>query len=135
MIQAIVDNPLFLALPSDFADAQDLKNVVDLVQTMNAHPDCVGIAGNMIGCLKKIIVFESEDGVRTMLNPEITAQKGPYTAQEGCLCHKGQKTVTRYQKISVRFQDMQFHWHEEDFSGFTAQIIQHEIDHTKGILI
>ena len=137
MVRELVHDPIFLAGKSREATAADLPAARDLMDTLLHHrEDCVGMAANMIGVQRRIIAVA--DGARylLMLNAEITGRSGPYETEEGCLSLLGgpRKTL-RYEKIHVRWQDTLFKRHEADFSGFTAQIIQHEIDHCNGILI
>lgn len=138
MIRDIMKDPLFLAKKSTDAGPADMQTAMDLVQTLAAHRDgCVGMAANMIGVSKRIIIFaEEETGMtRLMFNPKITAKEGPYQAEEGCLSLPGVRRTTRYETITVEFQDASFKKQKEVFHGYTAQIIQHEIDMTNGILI
>jgi len=136
MIRPIVKDPLFLArksLPATKADEQIAK---DLMETLIAHRDgCVGMAANMIGELKRIIVVDFSGTYLLMYNPEITKKSGPYDAEEGCLSLSGVQRTTRYENITVRFRNKDFKQLELPFSGWTAQIIQHEVDHLEGILI
>lgn len=127
---------MFLQQPSDTATAADLLVADDLLDTLamnRAH--CVGMAANMIGVQKRIIVFDDGSGARVMLNPEIVSGQAPYQTEEGCLSLPGKRPTTRYKRIKVRYQDRNLKWHTEQFANFTAQIIQHEIDHCNGILI
>lgn len=138
MIRPIMKDPLFLARKSTDASQEDLPAAFDLIETLAAHRDeCVGMAANMIGVSKRIIIFVNEaDGQsRVMFNPVIVSRSGRYDAEEGCLSLPGTRRTTRWQKITVEFQDMRFVKRKETISGFTAQIIQHEIDMTNGILI
>lgn len=136
MIRPIVRDPFFLALRSETACAEDLPVVDDLVDTLLEHWDsCAGMAANMIGVKKRIIVFNHDGRCVVMLNPEIIHCDGPYGALEGCLSLDGTRSVTRYQRIKVRFQNTQLQTRLKTFTGWTAQIIQHEIDHCNGILI
>ena len=136
MIKEIVHDPVFLARKSSPATLFDLGTAKDLGDTLAAHADgCVGMAANMIGVLKRIIVFDNDGAYMTMLNPEITRKSGEYTAEEGCLSLSGTRKTKRYRNITVTWQDGEFRQQKRSFSGFTAQIIQHEIDHCDGILI
>lgn len=138
MVREIMKDPIFLAKKSSDATKEDLPVAMDLIQTLVAHRhECVGMAANMIGVSKRIIVFYDEnDGQnKVMLNPVITARKGEYDAEEGCLSLPGTRKARRWQEITVKYCDMAFKEHSDRFSGFTAQIIQHEIDMTNGILI
>lgn len=136
MIRPIVRDPFFLALRSEAACGEDLPVVDDLVDTLLEHWDsCAGMAANMIGIRKRIIAFNHDGRCVVMLNPEIIHCEGPYEAQEGCLSLDGTRSTTRYQRIKVRFQNTQLQTRLKTFTGWTAQIIQHEIDHCNGILI
>jgi len=137
MVKELIHDPIFLARKSAPADRDDLATVQDLLDTLLAHRDsCVGMAANMIGVCKRIIVFDNEGSPMLMLNPEIIKQSEPYETEESCLSLLGgpRKTV-RYQKIKVRYQTLKWETRLKSFSGWTAQIIQHEIDHCNGILI
>ncbi|GKG89749.1 MULTISPECIES: peptide deformylase [Gordonibacter] len=136
MIRPIMTNRMFLSLPSSAAMAADAQTAQDLLDTLAAHAhECVGMAANMIGTAKRIIVFDDEGTPRIMFNPEIVSRSGAYEAEEGCLSLPGSRRTTRYRTIKVRFEDRGFQPREQTFTGFTAQIIQHEIDHCNGILI
>ena len=136
MVRTIVKDPVFLAQKSSPATAEDLDVGRDLLDTLEAHRDgCVGMAANMIGAAKRIIVFDDGGTARLMFNPEIIRREGPYSAEEGCLSLPGTRPAKRYRSIKVRYQNEQFQVRLKTFAGFTAQIIQHEIDHTNGILI
>ena len=136
MIKPIMTNRMFLLLPSSPATAADAQTAQDLLDTLAAHAhECVGMAANMIGTAKRIIVFDDEGTPRIMFNPEIVSRSGAYEAEEGCLSLPGSRRTTRYRTIKVRFEDRGFQPREQTFTGFTAQIIQHEIDHCNGILI
>lgn len=136
MIREIVHDPIFLAQKSKEATVDDISAADDMLETLTANADrCVGMAANMIGVLKKIIVFDDEGKYTEMFNPEIISAKEPYEAEEGCLSLTGVRKVKRYKIIKVRWQNRQFQTRIKNFSGFTAQIIQHEIDHCSGILI
>ena len=136
MIRQIVHDPLFLAVKSDQATEADSPVVTDLLDTLRANLDrCVGMAANMIGVRKRIIVFCSGPLQMIMINPQITAKSGEYEAEEGCLSLEGTRKTKRYRKITVRYQDQLFRQRVGTFEGFTAQIIQHEIDHCDGVLI
>ena len=130
-------DPLFLARKSEPATGQDLQVARDLLETLAAHKQsCVGMAANMIGVCKRIIAFDNEGTYMLMLNPEIVKQSGAYETEESCLSLLGgpRKTM-RYQKIKVRYQTPELQIRLKTFEGWTAQIIQHEIDHCNGILI
>ena len=137
MIKEIIHDPLFLSLKSDPADAGDLRTAADLLDTLTAHKDsCVGMAANMIGVRKRIIVFDSGGSFMTMFNPEIVKREKPYNTSEGCLSLVGEpRPVKRYGSIKVRWQNESFETRIKTFTGRSAQIIQHEIDHCDGILI
>ncbi len=136
MIRPIIHDPLFLARKSVPATAADRQIIADLQDTLRANRDrCVGMAANMIGESKRIIIFAMGPLQTVMLNPEIIASSGPYTAQEGCLSLSGVRGAKRFRSITVRYQDESLHSHTNSFEGFVAQIIQHEIDHCNGILI
>ena len=136
MNRPIVHDPLFLALKSEPASEADRQVIVDLLDTLRANLDrCVGMAANMIGVRKRIIVFCSGPMQMIMVNPQITSKAGEYEAEEGCLSLAGIRKAKRYQKITVKYQDQAFKQRTGTFEGFTAQIIQHEIDHCDGILI
>lgn len=136
MIRPIMKNELILQKASSPATAADLTVIGDLLDTLAAHNHaCVGMAANMIGVLKRIIAFEHEGRYLAMVNPEIVAQAGPYATEEGCLSLTGVRPTTRFKTIKVRYQDESLQSHTKSFTGFTAQIIQHEIDHCNGILI
>ncbi len=136
MNRKIVHDPLFLALKSEPATEADRQVIVDLLDTLRANLDrCVGMAANMIGVQKRIIVFCIGPMQMIMVNPQITSGTGIYEAEEGCLSLAGVRKTKRYQKITVEYQDQAFRQRTGTFEGFTAQIIQHEIDHCDGILI
>ena len=137
MIKPIIKDPIFLAQKSEPATVLDLAVAQDLRDTLAAHRDgCVGMAANMIGVPKRIIVFYDSKKIITMFNPEITGKNQPYETEEGCLSLLGgPRSVTRYKSIKVCYQDKFMKTHEKRFSGFTAQIIQHEVDHCNGVLI
>lgn len=136
MVQPIVRDPIILAQKSAPASKADLQTARDLLDTLLAHRDsCVGMAANMIGVHKRIIVFCSGAEYLTMLNPEIIEKYGPYEAEEACLSLPGVRKTKRWRKIKVRFQDTELKSATKSFSDFTAQIIQHEIDHCSGILV
>lgn len=136
MLKAIITDEKILAKKSDSATFADLNTAQDLLDTLAAHHDsCVGMAANMIGMHKNIIAVTIDGRNFAMLNPVIIKRSGKYITEEGCLSLAGLRTTVRYQKILVEYQDMQLKFHKETFVGFTAQIIQHEIDHCNGILI
>ena len=136
MIREICKDVLFLARKSEPATSDDLPVAADLLETLKAHADgCVGMAANMIGVQKCIIAVNVGPTNIAMLNPEIVKRSGKYMTEEGCLSLDGERTTVRYEKITVTYQDMQLKTHKQSYSGFTAQIIQHEIDHCNGIII
>ena len=137
MVRELMHDPIFLARKSAEAMKEDLQTAQDLLDTLNAHREgCVGMAANMIGVCKRIIVFDDGGKLSLMLNPEIVKASGEYETEEGCLSLLGGPRKTkRYRKIKVRYQTEQFQIRMKTFEGFTAQIIQHEIDHCNGILI
>ena len=137
MIQPIMHDPLFLAQKSAPATPEDAPVARDLLDTLTAHADgCVGMAANMIGVLKRIIAVEAEDGGYLVLfNPGILKKSGPYNTEEGCLSLEGVRKTKRYQSIKVQYQTMDGKPRIKTFAGWTAQIIQHEIDHCDGILV
>ena len=134
MIREICRDETFLAQKAAPATADDLAMAQDLLDTLTAHKDgCVGMAANMIGVCKRIIAFDNEGTYMVMFNP--VRQSGPYEAQEGCLSLSGVRKTKRFQTIKVQWQNEQFQTRLKTFTGWTAEIIQHEIDHCKGILI
>lgn len=136
MIQTVVKDALFLAQPSIDATPLDAQVIIDLRDTLAANRErCVGMAANMIGVLKNIIIVSAGPLDIIMVNPKITHQSQPYQVAESCLSHTGSKSTTRYQKIKVSYLDAQFKKHTGEYEGFLAQVIQHEIDHLQGILI
>lgn len=136
MIQPIMKDPIFLAQKSVPATKEDLQVAQDLLDTLTAHKDgCVGMAANMIGVSKRIIAFDNEGKYMVMFNPEIMKHSEPYEAEEGCLSLTGTRKAKRYRSIKVQYQNEQFQTRFKTFTGWTAQIIQHEIDHCNGVLI
>ena len=137
MVRELIHDPILLARKSDDATSADLETARDLLDTLRAHREgCVGMAANMIGVCKRIIVFDDNGKLALMLNPEIVKASGEYETEEGCLSLLGGPRKTkRFQKIKVRYQTEQFQIRMKTYEGFTAQIIQHEIDHCNGILI
>ena len=137
MIKELVHDPIFLARKSLPAGKEDLETARDLLDTLNAHQDaCVGMAANMIGVCRRIIVFDNEGVPMVMLNPEILKAEGEYETEEGCLSLLGGLRKTkRFRKIKVRYQNEKLEVRIKTFTGWTAQIIQHEIDHCNGVLI
>lgn len=137
MIQPIMKDPIFLAQPSAPATEADLPVAQDLLDTLAAHKDgCVGMAANMIGVSKRIIVFDNEGTYMVMLNPVFVKASEAYEAMEGCVSLLGgPRKAKRFRKIKVQYQTTDFQTRLKTFTGWTAQIIQHEIDHCSGILI
>ena len=136
MIREICRDETFIAQKAAPATADDLATAQDLLDTLTAHRDgCVGMAANMIGVCKRIIAFDNEGTYMVMFNPVIVRQSGPYEAQEGCLSLSGVRKTKRFQTIKVQWQNEQFQTRLKTFTGWTAEIIQHEIDHCEGILI
>ena len=137
MICELMHDPLFLARKSQEATIEDLDIAQDLLDTLQAHREtCVGMAANMIGVSKRIIAFDNEGTYTVMFNPVILKQSGEYETEESCLSLLGGPRKTkRFQKIKVEYQNDVFQTRLKTFQGWTAQIIQHEIDHCNGILI
>ncbi|MBQ2750532.1 MAG: peptide deformylase [Clostridia bacterium] len=137
MVKELVHDPLFLAMPSAEATKEDIPAASDLLETLKAHrEECVGMAGNMIGVRRRIIAFLAGTEYMVMLNPVILKAEGPYETEEGCLSLLGGPRKTkRYKKIRVQYQTIDFQTRIKNFEGFTAQIIQHEVDHCNGVLI
>ena len=141
MIKELMHDPIFLAGKSEVATKEDLQVAQDLLDTLIAHREgCVGMAANMIGVRKRIIAFLDESGrtptYKVMLNPEIVAKSGMYETEEGCLSLLGgPRKCKRYKTIKVQFQTLEMKTHTKNFTGWTAQIIQHEVDHCNGVLI
>ena len=136
MIRPIVHDPLFLAQKSVPSTPADSKLIADLEDTLRANSDrCVGMAANMIGVNKRVIICQSGPLALVMINPKITSRAGEYEAEEGCLSLPGVRQTKRYKIITVSYLDRAFRPRTGTFEGFTAQIIQHEIDHLNGILI
>ena len=137
MVKEVIHDPIFLAGKSEIATKEDLQVAQDLLDTLIAnHEACVGMAANMIGVRKRIIVFDNGGTYMIMFNPEIIKKSGPYDAEEGCLSLLGgPRPCKRYKSIKVQWQTAEFQTRIKTFTGWTAQIIQHEIDHCDGILI
>ena len=136
MIRDICKDETFLAQKAEPATQEDIQIAADLLETLEHHKDgCVGMAANMIGVNKRIIAFDNEGSYMVMFNPEIVKKSGPYDAQEGCLSLAGIRPAKRWKSIKVRWQNETFQERFKTFSGWTAQIIQHEIDHCEGIII
>ena len=137
MVRELMHDPIFLARKSVPATAEDLETARDLLDTLTFHKEgCVGMAANMIGVTKRIIVFDNDGTPMLMMNPEIIKKADAYETEEGCLSLLGgpRKTL-RYRKIKVQYQTPEFQTRLKTFEGWTAQIIQHEVDHCDGILI
>lgn len=137
MIREIMKDETFLSQKAEPAGEEDLETARDLLETLRVHREgCVGMAANMIGVNKRIIAFQTEeDQYMVMFNPEIVKRSGPYQAEEGCLSLTGIRTAKRWQSIKVRYENERFQVRLKTFTGWTAEIIQHEIDHCEGILI
>ena len=137
MVKEVVHDPILLGIPSQPATKDDLPIAQDLLDTLVANKaSCVGMAANMIGIHKWIIAFENDGTYMTMFNPEIIKQADPYDTEESCLSLLGgPRPCKRYQTIKVQWQNEQFQTRMKTFTGWSAQIIQHEIDHCNGILI
>ena len=137
MVKEVVHDPILLGIKSEPATKEDLQIAKDLSDTLVANKEaCVGMAANMIGVYKRIIVFDNEGSYMTMFNPEIIKASGQYDAAEGCLSLLGgPRPCKRYQTIKVQWQNELFQTRIKTFTGWTAQIIQHEIDHCNGVLI
>ena len=136
MIREIGKVPILLSRTDCPSAWEDVGLAGDLLDTLKAHKDgCVGMAANMIGVCKRIIAFENQGSYMVMFNPEILKKSHPYEAEEGCLSLPGSRKTTRYQVIKVRWQNEKFQERLKTFTGWTAQIIQHEIDHCEGIII
>lgn len=138
MIKELMHDPIFLALPSEEATAADAETAKDLLDTLIAHKEgCVGMAANMIGVRKRIIAFVGSDGKYMVIyNPVILKAENPYDTEESCLSLLGgPRKCRRYKKIRVQYRTEQMQVRIKNFEGFTAQIIQHEVDHCNGVLI
>ena len=141
MIKELMHDPIFLAGKSEIATSEDMSTANDLLETLIAHKDtCVGMAANMIGVKKRIIAFLDDSGktpeYTVMLNPEIIKKDSIYNTEEGCLSLIGcPRPCKRYKTIKIKFQTLDMQTRIKSYSGFTAQIIQHEIDHCDGVLI
>ena len=137
MVKELVHDPMFLGIKSKPATKEDTDIARDLLDTLMAHREtCVGMAANMIGKTVRIIAFGDGGKYTVMYNPEIVSKAAPYETEEGCLSLLGApRKTTRYKTIRVKYQDGGFQWKTKTYSGFTAQIIQHEIDHCNGVLI
>lgn len=136
MVKQVVRDVLFLNQKSEPATKADAQVIIDLMDTLKANTEhCVGMAANMIGVKKKIIVFSIGIAIVPMVNPVITKKSKPYETEEGCLSLTGVRKTTRYENIEVEYENQNFKKQKSTFKGFSAQIIQHEIDHCEGIII
>ena len=137
MIKQLTHDPIFLSLKSEVATKEDSQVAEDLLDTLTAHKDgCVGMAANMIGIRKRIIAFDNEGTYMVMFNPEIIKKSEPYETEEGCLSLLGgPRKCKRYKSIKVKWQTAEMQVRIKTFTGFSAQIIQHEVDHCNGVLI
>lgn len=141
MIKTLVHDPIFLGGRSEIATKDDLQTAKDLLDTLTAHKEsCVGMAANMIGVKKRIIAFLDESGrepvYTVMLNPEIIKKDGAYNTEEGCLSLLGDpRPCKRYKTVKVKYQTAELQTRIKTYTGWTAQIIQHEVDHCNGVLI
>ena len=136
MIRPIMRDEAFLAQKAELATPADLEVADDLLETLQANKAaCVGMTANMIGVNKRIIAFDDEGKYTVMFNPEIVKKSGPYEAEEGCLSLFGRRKAKRWKSIKVQYQNREFQTRFKTYTGWTAQIIQHEIDHCEGIVI
>lgn len=137
MIKELMHDPIFLSLKSEVATKEDLQVAEDLLDTLIAHKDgCVGMAANMIGVRKRIIAFDNEGTYMVMFNPQIIKKSESYETEEGCLSLLGgPRKCRRYKSIKVQWQTAEMQTRIKTFTGFSAQIIQHEVDHCDGVLI
>lgn len=137
MVKELIHDPILLSIKSEVATKEDLQVAEDLLDTLAAHKEgCVGMAANMIGVHKRIIAFDNDGTYMVMFNPEIIKKSEPYDAEEGCLSLLGgPRKCKRYKTIKVQWQTAEFQTRIKTFTGFPAQIIQHEVDHCNGVLI
>lgn len=136
MIREICKDVIFLAQKAEPATPDDLPVAADLLETLEYHKDgCAGMAANMIGINKRIIAFDNDGEYMVMFNPKILRKSGPYETEEGCLSLTGVRPVKRWKTIKVQWQNEKFQQRIKNFTGWTAEIIQHEIDHCEGIII
>ena len=141
MVKELMHDPIFLAGKSEEATKDDISVANDLLETLMAHQEsCVGMAANMIGVRKRIIAFLDESGrtptYTVMLNPVILKKDKPYDTEEGCLSLLGDpRKCKRYKTIKVQYQTLDMQTRTKNYEGWTAQIIQHEVDHCNGVLI
>ena len=137
MVKELIHDPILLSIKSEKATKEDLQVAQDLLDTLTAHKDgCVGMAANMIGVCKRIIAFDNGGTYMVMFNHEIIKKSEPYDTEEGCLSLLGgPRKCKRYKTIKVQWQTAEFQTRIKTFTGFSAQIIQHEVDHCNGVLI
>jgi len=136
MVKPIVTDEFFLAGKSELATEADRQVINDLVDTLRAHADeCAGLAANMIGVRKRIIAINTDFLIIVMNNPVIVKKSGPYDTEEECLSLQGSRKTTRFKNIEVEYDDINFNKRREKFSGWIAEIIQHELDHCDGVII
>ena len=137
MVKELVHDTILLSIKSEKATKEDLQVAQDLLDTLVAHKDgCVGMAANMIGVHKQIIAFDNDGSYMVMFNPEIIKKSDPYDTEEGCLSLLGgPRKCKRYKTIKVQWQTAEMQTRIKTFTGFPAQIIQHEVDHCNGVLI
>ena len=136
MVREIMKDVAFLSQKAEAATPEDLPIAADLLETLQAHQaGCVGMAANMIGVNKRIIAFDNEGKYMLMFNPDIIKRSELYEAEEGCLSLTGTRRTKRWKSIKVQYQNEKFQERLKTFTGWTAQIIQHEIDHCEGIII
>lgn len=136
MVREIIHDTEILAKKCEKAGPEDAALAQDLRDTLEAHSaTCVGLAANMLGVTKRVIAVSIDGEILTMFNPKIVYSTEPYEATEGCLSLAGMRKTTRYNRITVSWQDEEMNRHRQDFTGWGAQIIQHEVDHCRGILI
>ncbi|MDD6236716.1 MAG: peptide deformylase [Clostridiales bacterium] len=136
MIRTIVKDVIFLGQRSEAATPQDVSVAEDLLDTLKAHANgCVGMAANMIGVKKRVIAIQNDDSYMVMFNPEIIKCSDTYETIESCLSLEGTRKVKRWQRVKIKYQNADFQTRIKTFSGWTAQIIQHEIDHCNGVII
>ncbi len=136
MVKEICRDKEFLSQKSEIAGTEDLPVAQDLLDTLKAHKDeCVGMAANMIGINKRIIVFDDDESYTVMFNPQIIKKSEPFDTEEKCLSLLGSRKTKRWKSIKVQYQNEKFQTRLKTYKGWTAQIIQHEIDHCDGIII
>lgn len=136
MVRPIVKDVMFLQQKAEAATKADRQVAEDLLDTLRAHAaECVGMAANMIGERKAIIAFTIGPFSVAMFNPQIISRSDPYEVEEGCLSLTGTRKTTRYKKILLEYHDMDFEKHRHEYTGLTAEIIEHECDHLEGIII